>query len=49
MNVRIYLIADKGVRKGEVLGYPPLSLIFYKNFITFPKEINSFCINLSTS
>jgi len=31
----------KGVRKGGV-NPPPLSLIFYENFITCAKEINCF-------
>jgi len=43
----------KGVRKGEGLELkPPLSLIFYKNFITFARRLNVFAyfllVNLST-
>ena len=36
----------KGVRKGGQLVWvnPPLSLIFYENFITCAKEINCFRI-----
>jgi len=43
-----------GVRKGRGLGInpPPLSLTFYKNFISCVKEINCFAyfllVNLST-
>jgi len=40
------------VRKGDAVN-PPLSWIFYKNFITYAKEINCFRIyllgNLSTN
>ena len=44
---------SKGVRKGGVLGLtPPLSLIFYKNFITFARRLSVFAyfllVNLST-
>jgi len=43
----------KGVRKGEGgVKPPPLSLIFYKNFITFASRLNVFAyfllVNLST-
>jgi len=34
----------KGVRKGLGAKHPLLSLIFYKNFITFAKKVNCFRI-----
>jgi len=34
----------KGVRKGGLGVNPPLSLIFYENFITCAKEVNCFRI-----
>jgi len=40
-----FIEKGKGVRKGEGLGLKsPLSLIFYKNFITCAKDINCFRI-----
>jgi len=37
--------STKGVCKGVIWGWnPPLSLIFYKNFITCAQEINCFRI-----
>ena len=46
-------MTSKGVRKGEGLGLnPPLSLIFYKNFITLARRLIAFAyfllVNLST-
>jgi len=47
-------VATKGVRKGGGVGInpPPLSLIFYKNFITFARRLSVFAyfllVNLST-
>jgi len=39
------MISIKGVRKRRGFGVnPPLSLIFYKNFIACVKEINCFLI-----
>jgi len=47
----VFLSALKGVRKGLGLT-PPLSLIFYKNFITFARRLIVFAyfliVNLST-
>jgi len=44
--------SSKGVRKVGLGVETPLSLIFYKNFITWAKEINCFrilfLVNLST-
>ena len=39
-------VSTKDVRKGGLGLTPPLSLIFYKNFITLAKEINCFGILL---
>jgi len=44
VTLAIETVNIKGVRKGGGLGLSPLSLIFYKNFITFAKEINCFRI-----
>jgi len=47
------IVLNKGVRKGGVgVKTPPLSLIFYKNFITFATRLSVFAyfllVNLST-
>jgi len=45
-------VMNKGVRKGGVGVNPPLSLIFYINFITFARRLSVFAcfllVNLST-
>ena len=51
--LRVIITCDQGRTQGGVLGLnPPLSLIFYKNFITFARRLSVFAyfllVNLST-